>query len=73
MYACKERAGVQVAQTLLAGGADPCMEDRSGASAFINAINAQHQPTVQVGKEKVVRICSKLYFNGHCSPKALKH
>lgn len=54
MYACKERAGVQVAQTLLGGGADPCMEDHSGASALVYAINAQHQPTVQVSKERVV-------------------
>ncbi|XP_037833712.1 ankyrin repeat domain-containing protein 34B isoform X2 [Kryptolebias marmoratus] len=48
MYACMERAGVQVAQTLLAAGADPCAEDCSGASALVYAINAQHQPTVQL-------------------------
>ncbi|XP_037551236.1 ankyrin repeat domain-containing protein 34B [Nematolebias whitei] len=48
MYACMERAGVQVAQTLVAAGADPCVEDCSGASALVYAVNAQHQPTVQV-------------------------
>uniref|UniRef100_A0A8C6M9D1 ANK_REP_REGION domain-containing protein n=1 Tax=Nothobranchius furzeri TaxID=105023 RepID=A0A8C6M9D1_NOTFU len=49
MHACTERAGVHVAQSLLAAGADPCMEDVSGASALVYAINAQHQPTVQPG------------------------
>ncbi|XP_029316839.1 uncharacterized protein LOC115027575 isoform X2 [Cottoperca gobio] len=48
MYACMERAGAQVASTLLAAGADPCMEDYSGASALVYAINAQHQPTLKV-------------------------
>ncbi|XP_070698530.1 ankyrin repeat domain-containing protein 34B [Pempheris klunzingeri] len=48
MYACMERAGAQVASTLLAAGADPSMEDYSGASALVYAINAQHQPTLQV-------------------------
>ncbi|KAM4540290.1 ankyrin repeat domain-containing protein 34B [Fundulus diaphanus] len=48
MYACMQRAGALVASTLVAAGADPCMEDGSGASALVHAINAQHQPTVQV-------------------------
>ncbi|KAM4542808.1 ankyrin repeat domain-containing protein 34B [Odontesthes bonariensis] len=48
MYACMQRAGAPVASTLLAAGADPSMEDFSGASALVYAINAQHQPTVQV-------------------------
>lgn len=51
MYTCMERAGPQVASTLLAAGADPTMEDRSGASALVYAINAQHQPTLKVRKE----------------------
>ncbi|XP_040917123.1 ankyrin repeat domain-containing protein 34B [Toxotes jaculatrix] len=48
MYACMERAGAQVASTLLSAGADPSMEDYSGASALVYAINAQHQPTLEV-------------------------
>ncbi|CAJ1074403.1 ankyrin repeat domain-containing protein 34B-like [Xyrichtys novacula] len=48
MYTCMERAGEQVASTLLAAGADPSMEDRFGASALVYAINAQHQPTLKV-------------------------
>uniref|UniRef100_A0A8D3B4U5 Ankyrin repeat domain-containing protein 34B-like n=1 Tax=Scophthalmus maximus TaxID=52904 RepID=A0A8D3B4U5_SCOMX len=48
MYACMERAGAQVASTLLSAGADPSMEDSSGASALVYAINAQHQPTLEV-------------------------
>lgn len=52
MYACMERAGAQVAATLLAAGADPSMEDYSGASALVYAINAQHQPTLKVSKEQ---------------------
>ncbi|XP_045919254.1 ankyrin repeat domain-containing protein 34A [Micropterus dolomieu] len=48
MYACMERAGAQVASTLVAAGAEPCMEDYSGASALVYAINAQHQPTLKV-------------------------
>lgn len=52
MYACMERAGAQVAATLLAAGADPSMEDYSGASALVYAINVQHQPTLKVSKEQ---------------------
>ncbi|XP_071355032.1 ankyrin repeat domain-containing protein 34B [Trachinotus anak] len=48
MYACMERAGAQVAATLLSAGADPSMEDYSGASALVYAINAQHQPMLEV-------------------------
>ncbi|XP_043998152.1 ankyrin repeat domain-containing protein 34B-like isoform X1 [Gambusia affinis] len=48
MYACMQRAGALVASALVAAGADPCTEDGSGASALVYAINAQHQPTVQV-------------------------
>ncbi|XP_028994401.1 ankyrin repeat domain-containing protein 34A-like isoform X2 [Betta splendens] len=48
MYACMERAGARVASVLLAAGADPSMEDRSGASALVYAVNAQHQPTLKV-------------------------
>ncbi|XP_034433460.1 ankyrin repeat domain-containing protein 34B [Hippoglossus hippoglossus] len=48
MYACMERAGAEVASTLLSAGADPSMEDHSGASALVYAINAQHQPTLEV-------------------------
>uniref|UniRef100_A0A3P9NYT6 Uncharacterized protein n=1 Tax=Poecilia reticulata TaxID=8081 RepID=A0A3P9NYT6_POERE len=48
MYACMQRAGAPVASALVAAGADPCIEDSSGASALVYAINAQHQPTVQV-------------------------
>ncbi|XP_071243700.1 ankyrin repeat and SAM domain-containing protein 3 [Salvelinus alpinus] len=48
MYSCMERAGAQLASTLLSAGADPSMEDYSGASAMVYAINAQHQPTLQV-------------------------
>ncbi|GAA6213339.1 ankyrin repeat domain-containing protein 34B-like [Lates japonicus] len=48
MYACMERAGAQVASTLLSAGADPSLEDYSGASALVYAINAQHQPTLEV-------------------------
>ena len=52
MYACMQRAGAQVASTLLSAGADPSMEDFSGASALVYAINAQHQPTVQVSQKE---------------------
>ncbi|XP_062253456.1 ankyrin repeat domain-containing protein 34B [Platichthys flesus] len=48
MYACMERAGAEVASTLLSAGADPSMEDFSGASALVYAMNAQHQPTLEV-------------------------
>ncbi|MEQ2262204.1 hypothetical protein XENORESO_001356 [Xenotaenia resolanae] len=48
IYACIQRAGALVASTLVAAGANPCMEDASGTSALVYAINAQHQPTVQV-------------------------
>ncbi|KAM4724393.1 ankyrin repeat domain-containing protein 34B [Anableps anableps] len=48
MYACMQKAGALVVSTLMDAGADPCMEDGSGASALVYAINAQHQPTVQV-------------------------
>ncbi|XP_069391488.1 ankyrin repeat domain-containing protein 34B isoform X2 [Paralichthys olivaceus] len=48
MYACMQRAGAQVASTLLSAGADPSMEDYSGASALVYAINAQHQPTLEL-------------------------
>ncbi|XP_070402948.1 ankyrin repeat domain-containing protein 34B [Nothobranchius furzeri] len=72
MHACTERAGVHVAQSLLAAGADPCMEDVSGASALVYAINAQHQPTVQVlmdacqarGWDTIV-ITMEMGTNGH--------
>lgn len=55
MYACMERAGAQVAATLLAAGADPSMEDYSGASALVYAINVQHQPTLKVSKEQKIK------------------
>ncbi|KAJ8003727.1 hypothetical protein DPEC_G00151360 [Dallia pectoralis] len=48
MWSCMERAGAQVASILISAGADPSMEDYSGASALVYAINAQHQPTLQV-------------------------
>lgn len=48
MYACMERAGPQVASALLAAGADPTMQDRSGASALVYAIDTQDQPTLKV-------------------------
>ncbi|XP_076013560.1 ankyrin repeat domain-containing protein 34B-like, partial [Genypterus blacodes] len=48
MFACTERAGAQVASTLLSAGADPSTEDYSGASALVYAVNAQHQPTLKV-------------------------
>lgn len=51
MYACMERAGPQVASMLLAAGADPTMEDQSGASALVYAIDAQDQPTLKVSKD----------------------
>lgn len=49
MYACVQRTGAQVASCLIAAGADPGMEDYSGASALVYAINAQHRPTLKVG------------------------
>ncbi|CAB1413569.1 unnamed protein product [Pleuronectes platessa] len=52
MYACMERAGAEVASILLSAGADPSMEDYSGASALVYAINAQHQPTLEVSQER---------------------
>ncbi|XP_010884698.3 ankyrin repeat domain-containing protein 34B isoform X2 [Esox lucius] len=48
MWSCMERAGAQVASTLISAGADPSMEDYSGASALVYAVNANHQPTLQV-------------------------
>lgn len=51
MYTCMERAGAQVASTLLSAGADPSLEDYSGASALVYAINAQHQPTLEVSRK----------------------
>lgn len=64
MYACMERAGAQVASTLLAAGADPSMEDYSGASALVYAINAQHQPTLKVSSEwkRTVQGCLNQYI-----------
>uniref|UniRef100_A0AAZ3SA70 Uncharacterized protein n=1 Tax=Oncorhynchus tshawytscha TaxID=74940 RepID=A0AAZ3SA70_ONCTS len=47
MYSCMERAGAQLASTLLSAGSDPSMADYSGASAMVYTINAQHQPTLQ--------------------------
>lgn len=60
MYACMERAGAQVASALLAAGADPSMEDYSGASALVYAINAQHQPTLKVSQEQETMIQESL-------------
>lgn len=48
MYTCIERAGAEVASTLIAAGADPSMEDYSGASALVYAINSHHQEMLQV-------------------------
>ncbi|XP_069008961.1 ankyrin repeat domain-containing protein 34C [Embiotoca jacksoni] len=71
MYACMERAGAQVASTLLAAGGDPGMEDYSGASALVYAINAQHQPTLKVlmdacqaGGRDIIIIATEMGVNG---------
>ncbi|XP_067309472.1 ankyrin repeat domain-containing protein 34C [Pseudorasbora parva] len=48
MYACMERAGAAVAAELIAAGADASMEDYSGASALVYAINAQDPDTLAV-------------------------
>lgn len=59
MYACMERAGVQVVSALLSAGADPCMEDFSGALALVYAINTEHQPTLKVSQKEERRIKAK--------------
>lgn len=59
MYACMERAGPQVASALLSAGADPSMEDHSGASALVYAVNTKHQQTLKVGREEERTIKSK--------------
>ncbi|XP_069566702.1 ankyrin repeat domain-containing protein 34B-like [Brachyistius frenatus] len=71
MYACMERAGAQVASTLLAAGGDPGMEDYSGASALVYAINAQNQPTLKVlmdacqaGGRDIIIIATEMGVNG---------
>ncbi|KAA8582019.1 hypothetical protein FQN60_008759, partial [Etheostoma spectabile] len=53
MYACMERAGAQVASTLLAAGADPSMEDYSGASALvlIDACHARGRDIIIIATE----------------------
>lgn len=48
MYACMERAGAEVAATLISAGADPSMEDYAGGSALVYSINAHDQDTVRV-------------------------
>lgn len=40
-----------MAATLLSAGAAPTVEDQSGASALVNAVDAQEQLTLKVGKE----------------------
>ncbi|XP_062844265.1 ankyrin repeat domain-containing protein 34C [Trichomycterus rosablanca] len=48
MYVCMERAGAEVAAALISAGADPTIEDYTGASALVYAINARDQDTIQV-------------------------
>ncbi|XDV28374.1 hypothetical protein PO909_031700 [Leuciscus waleckii] len=48
MYACMERAGAELASALIVAGADATMEDYSGASALVYAINAQDPDTLTV-------------------------
>lgn len=60
-----------VASTLLSAGADPTIEDHSGASALVYAINAQHEPTLKVIIEAcrarghdVIIIATQMAVNG---------
>ncbi|XP_039517069.1 ankyrin repeat domain-containing protein 34C [Pimephales promelas] len=48
MYVCMERAGAELASALIVAGADATMEDYSGASALVYAINAQDPDTLKV-------------------------
>ncbi|KAK7159948.1 hypothetical protein R3I94_006090 [Phoxinus phoxinus] len=48
MYVCMERAGAELASALIVAGADATMEDYSGASALVYAINAQDPDTLTV-------------------------
>ena len=68
MHACLERAGAEVVTLLLGSGADPSLEDHSGSSALVHAVNAGDKEALRVlleackakGKEVIIITTDKL-------------
>ena len=68
MHACLERAGAEVVTLLLGSGADPSLEDHSGSSALVHAVNAEDKEALRVlleackakGKEVIIITTDKL-------------
>lgn len=68
MHACVERAGEEVLSQLLSSGADPSLEDHSGSSALVYAVNAGDKEALRVlldackarGKEVIIITTDKL-------------
>lgn len=68
MHACVERAGEQVLSQLLSSGADLSLEDHSGSSALVHAVNAGDKEALRVlldackakGKEVIIITTDKL-------------
>lgn len=68
MHACLEKAGAEVLALLLGSGADPSLEDRSGSSALVYAVNVGDKEVLRVlldackakGKEVIIITTDKL-------------
>lgn len=68
MHACIERAGDEVLSLLLSSGADPSLEDHTGSSALVYAVNAGDKDALRVlldackakGKEVIIITTDKL-------------
>lgn len=68
MHACVERAGEEVLSQLLSSGADLSLEDHSGSSALVHAVNAGDKEALRVlldackakGKEVIIITTDKL-------------
>lgn len=68
MHACIERAGDEVLSLLISSGADPSLEDHTGSSALVYAVNAGDKDALRVlldackakGKEVIIITTDKL-------------
>lgn len=68
MHACLEQAGAEVLSLLLSSGADPTLEDHSGLSALVYAVNSGNRDVLKVlldackakGKEVIIITTNKL-------------
>ncbi|XP_060764010.1 ankyrin repeat domain 34Bb isoform X2 [Neoarius graeffei] len=79
MHACVERAGEEVLSQLLSSGADLSLEDHSGSSALVYAVNAGDKEALRVlldackakGKEVIIITTDKLPSGRHMTKQYL--